>query len=84
MNPFLLICRAPDSLWRKSAIPASLVDLRLSSELARRLIDQRLLPAGEMNDGRILAHAAIADVALLVTRDRHLLDVEKRGLAAGF
>jgi hypothetical protein len=35
------------------------------------------LPANEINDGMILAETALADIPVLVTRDRHLLNIEE-------
>jgi hypothetical protein len=44
---------------------------------AERLIRAGHLPPDEINDGVILAEAALADIPVLVTRDSHLLNIEE-------
>jgi len=44
---------------------------------AHRLIRAGHLPPDEINDGMILAETALAEIPVLVTRDRHLLDIEE-------
>jgi hypothetical protein len=51
---------------------------------AGRLLDRGLLPEEEFNDAVILAEASVAGIPLLVTSDRHLLDVEADALAVLF
>jgi len=43
---------------------------------ARRLYELNLLPEEELNDGLILAETALAGIPLLVSSDKHLLDIE--------
>ena len=40
------------------------------------------LPEGELNDGLIVAETALANVPVLVTSDRHLLDIDPQHLSA--
>ncbi len=37
-----------------------------------------------MNDGIILAETALAEISILVTRDKHLLDIDETSLAVAF
>ena len=44
---------------------------------AQKLIDRRILPAEEFNDGLILIETALAGIPYLVTSDHHLLDIDR-------
>jgi predicted nucleic acid-binding protein len=44
---------------------------------AQRLIRAGHLPPEETNDGIIVAETALAEIPVLVTRDRHLLNIEE-------
>jgi len=48
----------------------------IGRKFAERLILAGHLPPTEINDGIILAEAALGEIPLLVTRDKHLLDIE--------
>jgi len=48
------------------------------------VLDSRLLPETEVNDGKILAQTSLAAIPLLVTSDRHLLDIEEEALLLAF
>lgn len=48
----------------------------ITEQFARRLQELNLLPAEELNDGLILAETALAGILLLVSSDKHLLDIE--------
>lgn len=52
----------------------------ITEQFARRLIHKRLLPDEELNDGLILAETALAHIPILVTSDKHLLNIEKEEL----
>ena len=52
----------------------------IGRSFAGRLIRVGQLPPTEINDGIILAEAALADIPVLVTRDKHLLDLEEVAL----
>ncbi len=54
---------------------------RLSS---RRLQRDRLIPEAEFNDGLILAETSILEIPLLVTSDKHLLDIDADALRLAF
>ncbi|HTA29112.1 MAG TPA: hypothetical protein VK731_01430 [Candidatus Cybelea sp.] len=49
----------------------------IGRSFAQRLIHAGHLPPEELNDGMILAETALADIPVLVTRDRHLLNIEE-------
>ena len=53
----------------------------ITEQFARRLHELRLLPEAELNDGLILAETGLAGIPLLVSSDRHLLDIEPDELA---
>ncbi|MGA2750020.1 MAG: PIN domain-containing protein [Verrucomicrobiota bacterium] len=53
-------------------------------QFVRSLIHQRLLPEGEFNDGLILAETSFEQVPLLVTSDKHLLDIDEDALLLAF
>jgi len=48
------------------------------------LLLQRLIPEDEFNDGLILAETSLAAIPLLVTSDRHLLDIDEDALLLAF
>ena len=56
----------------------------VSEQFVRRLLRQRLLPEDEFNDGLILAETSLAEVPLLVTSDKHLLDIDEDALLLAF
>ena len=43
-----------------------------------------LIPDDEVNDGLILAETSLVEIPLLVTSDRHLLDVDEEALLLAF
>ena len=47
-------------------------------------MDRRLLPEEEFNDGLILAESSMAEIPLLVTSDKHLLDIDENALLLAF
>ena|SRR5437762_986882 len=77
-----LAMRALQSLRKWGIQPYDLksVGHGITSEFARRLIERGLLPEGEFNDGVIMAETALAGIPVLVTSDRHLLDIPNEGL----
>jgi len=48
------------------------------------LLNLRLLPDTELNDGKILAQTSLMAIPLLVTSDRHLLDIAEEALLLAF
>ena len=53
-------------------------------QFVRRLLRQRLIPEGEFNDGLILAETSLVEIPLLVTSDKHLLDIDEDALLLAF
>lgn len=51
---------------------------------AAGLITRGLIPEDEGNDGLILAETALEAIPLLITSDKHLLDIEDSDLALAF
>ncbi len=53
-------------------------------QFARRLLRRRLIPEDEFNDGLILAETSLVQIPLLVTSDKHLLDIDEDALLLAF
>ncbi len=53
-------------------------------QFVRGLLQQRLIPEDEFNDGLILAETSLEGIPLLVTSDRHLLDIDDDALLLAF
>ena len=56
----------------------------LPSQFRRRLSELKLIPDEEWDDGLILAETSLADIPMLVTSDRHLLDIDEDALLMAF
>jgi len=56
----------------------------IAEQFARCLLHRRLIPDDEFDDGLILAQTSLAQVPLLVTSDKHLLDVDEAALLLAF
>ena len=57
------------------------LDANLLLDLAEAL---RLIPETEQNDGKILAQTSLAQIPLLATSDKHLLDIDEDALLLAF
>ena len=68
--------------WDIQVFPLTGVQLDIAWRFAAAVIASRLLPETEINDSRILAETSVAAIPLLVSSDRHLLDVEPDVLQA--
>jgi len=68
----------------RNLIPLKLLPVEhgIAKAFAERLIRNDLLPENEANDGLLLAEAALAQIPILITRDRHLLGIPSGALAA--
>jgi hypothetical protein len=62
----------------------SSTQLTIAVRFAVRLADAGLIPETEQNDGKILAQTSLADIPLLVTSDKHLLDLDEDALLLAF
>ena len=56
----------------------------ITEQFAQLLFLKKMLPEDELNDGLILAETALAHIPVLVTSDRHLLDIEASELKVIF
>ena len=56
----------------------------ICEQFVRGLLGQRLLPEDEFNDGLILAETSMAEIPLLVTSDKHLLNIDEDALLLAF
>ena len=71
-------------LWKCQPFTLSSTQLAISIRFAARLIESSLIPETEQNDGKILAQTSLARIPLLVTSDKHLLDVDEDSLLLAF
>jgi predicted nucleic acid-binding protein len=53
-------------------------------QFVRGLLQQHLIPEDEFNDGLILAETSLEQIPLLVTSDKHLLDMDEDTLLLAF
>ena len=56
----------------------------ICEQFVRGLLGQRLIPEDEFNDGLILAETSMAEIPLLVTSDKHLLNIDEDALLLAF
>ncbi len=71
-------------LWKCQPFPLSSTQLVIATRFATRLIEAALIPETEQNDGKILAQASLASIPLLVTSDKHFLDLNEDALLLAF
>lgn len=72
------------SVWKCQPFTLSSTQLAIAIRFAARLMEASLIPETEANDGKILAQTALAKIPLLVTSDKHLLDVDEDALLFAF
>ena len=70
--------------WRIQPFDLDSTAEAIAEQFARRLLHERLLPEEEMDDGLILAQTSLAEIPLLVTCDKHLLDIDEDALLMAF
>ena len=70
--------------WDCQPFMLSATKLAIAARFAERLLDLRLIPETERNDGKILAQTSLMQIPLLVTSDKHLLDVDEDALLLAF
>jgi len=56
----------------------------IAEQFSEGLREKGLLPFDEVNDGIILAETSLGGISILVTRDRHLLDLDETSLSMAF
>ena len=70
--------------WECQPFMLSATKLAIAHRFAERLLDLRLIPESERNDGKILAQTSLMQIPLLVTSDKHLLDANEEALLLAF
>jgi predicted nucleic acid-binding protein len=56
----------------------------IAERFSERLREKGLLPFDQVNDGIILAETSLGGISILVTRDRHMLDIDETSLSMAF
>jgi predicted nucleic acid-binding protein len=72
------------SAWGCHAVALSSTELAIAQQFGLRLLARQLIPDEERNDGKILAQASLAEIPLLVTSDKHLLNIDEEALLLAF
>jgi hypothetical protein len=70
--------------WKCQPFTLSSTHLTIAMRFASRLMEAALIPETEQNDGKILAQTSLAGIPLLVTSDKHLLNVDENALLLAF
>ncbi len=70
--------------WRLTPFDLPEVQRAVAQNFARHLQHRRLIPDDEFHDGLILAETALAEIPILATSDRHLLEIEEDALLLAF
>ena len=70
--------------WKCQPLTLSSTELTIAVRFAVRLMDGGLIPETEQNDGKILAQTSLAGIPLLVTSDKHLLNIDEDALLLTF
>ena len=71
-------------LWRIRPFDLDSTSEAIAERFAQKLIHRGLVPEDELGDGLILAQTSLAQVPLLVTSDKHLLDIDEATLLLAF
>ena len=71
-------------VWKCQPFTLSSTQLAIAILFAARLMDSSLIPETEQNDGKILAQTSQAGIPMLVTSDKHLLDIDEDALMLAF
>jgi hypothetical protein len=71
-------------IWKCRPFKLSSTQLAIALRFAARLIEFSIIPEAEQNDGKILAQTSLEKIPLLVTSDRHLLDLDEESLLLAF
>ena len=70
--------------WGFTVIPLTDVQKRYKENFMELMRQRRILPDGEENDARILAETSIAEIPMLVTSDKGMLEADKIALSLAF
>jgi predicted nucleic acid-binding protein len=71
-------------VWKCQPFTLSSTQLAIAIRFATRLMDAALIPETEQNDGKILAQTSLAGIPMLVTSDKHLLNIDENALLLAF
>ena len=84
-DPAIALCALKSMLgWKITPFDLVAVGHGLTNAFTDKLIRKGLLPDGEYNDGLILAETSLAGIPVLVTADKHLLDLDETFLSLTF
>lgn len=78
------VAAARISRWRITPFELFAIDQEIAEHFAQGLLDRNLIPDDEWNDGVILAEASLSGIPLLVTSDKHLLEIDDDALLLEF
>ena len=70
--------------WNCQPFGLSSTQMAIAARFSARLMEALLLPEDEQNDGKILAQTSLVQIPLLVTSDKHLLDIDEEALLLAF
>ncbi len=70
--------------WKCQPFALSGTKQAIAEQFRRRLSELRLIPDEEWDDGLILAEASLGSIPMLVTSDKHLLDIDAEALLLAF
>jgi predicted nucleic acid-binding protein len=70
--------------WGIQPFALNSVEDFIAQRFSDGLRDKGLLPFEEVNDGIILAETSLGGISILVTRDRHLLNLDETSLSMAF
>jgi predicted nucleic acid-binding protein len=71
-------------VWKCQPFTLSSTQLAIAIRFATRLMDSALIPETEQNDGKILVQTSLAGIPMLVTSDKHLLNMDEDALLLAF
>ena len=66
--------------WDIQVFPLTGVQLDVARHFALALSGHGLVPSSEINDAFILAETAVAEIPVIVSSDKHLLDIDRDAL----
>jgi predicted nucleic acid-binding protein len=75
---------ASASQWGVLPFNLTRLDQAIAERFAQRLLESELLPEEECNDALILAETAVENIPILVTSDKHFLDMDEDALTLAF
>lgn len=70
--------------WKCQPFSLSDTKLAIAEQFRRRLSELQLIPDEEWDDGLILAETSLGNIPLLVSSDKHLLDIDEDALLLAF